>query len=614
LQKLLVLFIHGLAGGDGSWGKFDELIKADSQLSNKVETAHFNYPTKLFRWWPFGWRSMPAQQIADSLMTEIDRRYAEFERILLVCHSMGSLVGKRYIIANIERGLPLRVQGIIFFATPHTGAGLATAANLLSTQHHHLRQLRKDSDFLDLVTRSWVDLKCDSKVRTFYVTGGQDQVVDAKSSEGPPGSYHDTIADAGHISIIKPESAHDLSFLIVKQTAVRLLSDGNQDISLATLALQQADKHSLLPLIVNKGRSWIETEDADQAVELLQSIASKFDAADEVVVWSRYLLAIARLFKYRDASSTAFDDELVQRAEAIGAGLLFRAERMEFARQRADRAAALEIANELITRLQTAGVPASTGEAYSIGTAYFLLGNLFRYGGAYHEAREFINQARGFYRPTILAHQIELAHCRYALAVCRAMEGSSSSDEVQVISPAVEFRPFAEALLTLTQSHSEWMLGRAGQASEHAEKASQAFDKIRFHEYAKRARSLFDLLGAWQRLSLGASADQAIVVAPNHAPILRGMLGQPSAYGNLIDRLRTTRPSQVLGLLQFASAYNPDWTVNIGHIELPPVLTRTEGGSLEWKSASAQSLAEADRTLRRLMRIRSDVLVPLIAD
>jgi pimeloyl-ACP methyl ester carboxylesterase len=177
LQKLLVLFIHGLAGGDGSWGKFDELIKADSQLSNKVETAHFNYPTKLFRWWPFGWRSMPAQQIADSLMTEIDRRYAEFERILLVCHSMGSLVGKRYIIANIERGLPLRVQGIIFFATPHTGAGLATAANLLSTQHHHLRQLRKDSDFLDLVTRSWVDLKCDSKVRTFYVTGGQDQAV-----------------------------------------------------------------------------------------------------------------------------------------------------------------------------------------------------------------------------------------------------------------------------------------------------------------------------------------------------------------------------------------------------------------------------------------------------
>jgi pimeloyl-ACP methyl ester carboxylesterase len=614
LQKLLILFVHGLAGSDGSWGKFDELIATDPQLSKKVETAHFTYPTKLVRWWPFGWKSMRTQQIADSLMTEIDRRFVHFERILLVCHSMGGLVGKRYIIANLERGLPLRVQGIIFFATPHTGAGLATAANLLSTQHYHVRQLRKDSDFLDLVTRSWVDLKCDSKLRTFYVTAGQDQVVHAKSSEGPPGSHHDTIANAGHISVIKPESAHDLSFLIVKQTAVRLLSDGNQDIAAANSALGQGDKHSLLPLIVNKGRSWIETEDADQAVELLQSIASRFDSADEVVVWSRYLLAIARLFKYRDASSTAFDDKLIQRAEAIGAGLLFRAEKMEFARQRGDRVAAARIANELIERLQTVAPPTSTGEAYSTGTAYFLLGNLFRYGGAYCEAREVINRAREVYRPTILAHQIELVHCRYALAVCRAMEGRSSSDEVQVISPAAEFRPFAEALLTLTQSHSEWTLGRTGEASEHAEKASQAFEQIRFYEYAKRAKSLVGLLGAWQRLSLGASADQAIVVAPNHAPILRGVLGQPSAYGNLIDKIRTTRPSQVLGLLQFASAYNPDWTVDIGDIELPPILRRGEAGSIEWTGASARSLAEADGTLRRLMGIRSDVLVPLIAD
>jgi hypothetical protein len=43
--KLLVLFIHGL-GGDRTttWGNFPELLRADPDLSSKIDIALFRYP------------------------------------------------------------------------------------------------------------------------------------------------------------------------------------------------------------------------------------------------------------------------------------------------------------------------------------------------------------------------------------------------------------------------------------------------------------------------------------------------------------------------------------------------------------------------------------------
>ena len=614
VSKLLVLFVHGLGGGSDTWGSFEELIHQDPDLAGKIEIAFFSYPTKLLNFWPF-WNSLPAQHLADGLRTEINRRYAAYDRILLVTHSLGGVVAKRYVIDTLRRQAPLRVQGLIFFATPHSGAGLANAVAWLSRNHRHLKQLRRDSDFLELVTTDWADMRCDSKLTTIYVVAGQDQVVDPASASGPPGTLREMISDRGHIDVVKPSIANDLAFLIVKQTALRLLSDGNQDLAAVTSAVSEGDEHSLLPLVANRGRSWIETAEADTAIELLERIVARFNSAAPAVIWSRYLLAIARLFKYRDSSSTTFDDELVQRAEAIGLGPLFHAERMEFARKRGDKEEAVRCAADLLTELSAQGETTSSGNAYAVGTAYFLLGNLYRSGGSYQAAREVIAKARASYRPAILAHQIELAHCRYASAVCRAMQGVSAAEEAQTVSTAAEFRPFAEALLTLTLSHAEWSLGRTGEAAELAGRASQAFNQIRFSEYAKRAQSLLGLLGAWQRLELGATPDQAIAFAPEHASILRGMLGQAGAYGTLFDRIPKTRPSQVLGLLQFAGAYNPDWTADIGSLSLPPILiVEDEHADLKWTTEIVRSLAEADRRLRALMGIGQDVRVPLIAD
>jgi hypothetical protein len=67
-------------------------------------------------------------------------------------------------------------------------------------------------------------------------------------------------------------------------------------------------------------------------------------------------------------------------------------------------------------------------------------------------------------------------------------------------------------------------------------------------------------------------------------------------------------------MLQFAKAYNLDWTENIGQFSLPSVLERDASGKLRWRQQSCSTLAEADSTLRSLMGIAHDARLPLLAD
>jgi triacylglycerol esterase/lipase EstA (alpha/beta hydrolase family) len=161
LAELLIIFVHGLGGGKGTWGLFEELLKAETDLKDRIILAEYSYPTRLFRWLPT-WKSPPLQDLAKGLATEIRTRYAQCSKILMVCHSQGGLIAKRFIIEAIKHSAHLRVREVIFFATPHFGAGFANRASIFSLNHRHLKQLRKDSDFIELINEDWVTFKCDA--------------------------------------------------------------------------------------------------------------------------------------------------------------------------------------------------------------------------------------------------------------------------------------------------------------------------------------------------------------------------------------------------------------------------------------------------------------------
>ena len=556
------------------------------------------------------WKSTPLQDLAKGLATELHTRYPNYPKILLVCHSLGGLVAKRYIIDSIKRDQPLRAREVIFFATRHFGALLANWGGALSFKHRHLRQVAKESDFIEQINEDWTHFKCEAAVGPTYVVGGQDACVSRHSAGAGLGAKVELIPDKGHIDVVKPTKKDDIAFLLLKKAALRLLSDRRSDLAALKSAIEKKNSTEVAALIVNRGRTWIETEEAPEAQNLFKDVERIFDADSIEVIWSQYLSSITDLFRERAAPANAFDQSMLDRADRHGLRPLILAERMEFARRRRDPTT-LSLLSNLDTEIAHIKIGGDQTNAYALGVAFFLIGNLLRAGGRYSEASEKIAKGKSFFRSSIPSHQIELAHCHYALTVCRAMTGTLFSEPLP---PGLRLDRFVDALSTLTFSHSAWATDRLGEASEQAERAALVFQQIQFGAYAKRAETLSALLTAWRRLELGAPTDESCDKAGEDGPRIRGLLG--NSFDN-ISELRAwipqARPSRVLGILQFASAFNPDWSKNIGKFELPPVLTMGSSG-WQWVPQSCTSLAEADSALRSLMGIAQDIRVPLLAD
>ncbi len=217
-----IVFVHGL-GGDSTttWGRFEELIQADPDLKD-CEPVCFGYPTSLFRW-PFSKKYPKIQTLADALRTQLDVQYGDRQDLILVCHSLGGLIGRRYLVDEVKRKAKLRVRGLLLYAVPNDGAGLAGVADHVSWRHNQLKQLCQDSDLIRDLDSDWATSEMAQRVKVRYVVGGQDRVVNersARSSWGEPNV--DVIADRGHIEIVKPLSGGDLPYLIFKKFALSL--------------------------------------------------------------------------------------------------------------------------------------------------------------------------------------------------------------------------------------------------------------------------------------------------------------------------------------------------------------------------------------------------------
>jgi hypothetical protein len=218
MQEKLVFFVHGLGGDpDATWGSFAELLKCDPDIRD-TSVGYFSYPTSLFRL-PFSRKAPSVQTLAGALQTIIENRYPRCHEITMVCHSLGGLIGKQYLIDQVEQGRPLRVKSLLLFAVPNNGAGLASIADSISWRHGQLRQLCRNSDVVRSIATTWQRRQMTGKVDVRYVVAGLDNVVDEHSARESWGNVTvEVIPDHNHRSVVKPAAANDLSYLILKNT------------------------------------------------------------------------------------------------------------------------------------------------------------------------------------------------------------------------------------------------------------------------------------------------------------------------------------------------------------------------------------------------------------
>jgi len=81
------------------------------------------------------------RDLAEGLRSQIEVRYPDYKSIILVCHSLGGLVARKYLVEEVKRGKELRIDKLLLFAVPNNGAGLASVAKYISWQHNQLAQL-----------------------------------------------------------------------------------------------------------------------------------------------------------------------------------------------------------------------------------------------------------------------------------------------------------------------------------------------------------------------------------------------------------------------------------------------------------------------------------------
>lgn len=209
-----IVFVHGLNGDPiKTWGNFQELLREDPDLD--VEVNSFGYE---FYYWPYIGANESIHNIADGLATEIDVHCSPDDELILVGHSLGGLIIRRYLLDRFfKRKLP-NVKKVCFYAVPQNGSGLSNIARLIGWRNQQLKALCKDNKYLEEMNDQWVSTGIGNNFEILSVIGGKDSIVTSESSKSIFREYDvKTIEGRGHIDIVKPSGCDDTSYLVLKQ-------------------------------------------------------------------------------------------------------------------------------------------------------------------------------------------------------------------------------------------------------------------------------------------------------------------------------------------------------------------------------------------------------------
>jgi hypothetical protein len=224
-RKNLVLFMHGLGGdAQSTWGNFPALLLQNQDIAAKCDVAYYRFPTSLFRI-PFSRRAPKIQELAAGLRSQIENTYADYSAIALVCHSLGGLIARRYIIEEVKDNRLLRIRRLALFSVPNNGAALASIGQFISWRHGQLKQLCRDADVIEFMNEDWIRYNIQSKLVTKFIIGTQDRVVDRFSVAGYWGNPDvETVTGKGHVDIVKPVAEDDLSVIILRRFIQSMLA------------------------------------------------------------------------------------------------------------------------------------------------------------------------------------------------------------------------------------------------------------------------------------------------------------------------------------------------------------------------------------------------------
>ena len=214
-MKKLILFIHGFMGGAGTWGDFETLLTSDKKISEKYTIGFLEYPTGVLK-------DPKIQRLSESLGTILNHEYADYDDIVLICHSMGGLVVKKYLVEEIKARAksPLRIKKVLFYDTPHNGADIANYGKILP--HNQLKQMATDSDFIEDLNTDAHELNISQYICMKYILAEESykgiKVVTTQNLQGIWANQDtEILIDRDHLSCCKPIDHEDMVYRIFQK-------------------------------------------------------------------------------------------------------------------------------------------------------------------------------------------------------------------------------------------------------------------------------------------------------------------------------------------------------------------------------------------------------------
>lgn len=219
-----VLFIHGLAGSHETWCHFANHLKAKWTEADCFGLEYDEYygSQSIVKRIPILRNLAKIRRIiigpdlatlSRHLRTVVDELCEEYDNVIIIAHSMGGLIARRYIVDVLDETKSVgKVRSLITYATPHHGSILANHYLTFCSAFvpffikvsKQIAELSRRNDFIEQLNLNWTKLRVEDKIEFVRVVGLQDWIVNFHSSSYRNDPTVKVIAGKNHYNIIVP--------------------------------------------------------------------------------------------------------------------------------------------------------------------------------------------------------------------------------------------------------------------------------------------------------------------------------------------------------------------------------------------------------------------------
>ena len=242
--KNLIVLIHGIFSSSLTWDadgrNWKESLLRDPELLNtdvglaEYTTNKMDLPLGYIKEFiPFIKSSQPIEILAQELKNELNSdKYKDYEKIVLLGHSMGGLISLTYILKEFGMKRIPKVDGLITLATPFDGSDLAKMKKALPFWRQiQVKSLMPDSSILYDLKKLLFKYKDEySRINSKYFYAKDDPIVKRKSAS-PISEDNDwdlVPLDGNHTGILRFNTVDDNNFRYVRDHIVKVLNSNTE--------------------------------------------------------------------------------------------------------------------------------------------------------------------------------------------------------------------------------------------------------------------------------------------------------------------------------------------------------------------------------------------------